>query len=118
MSLEHELRQFTGSEHHYRHRLGFVYTDGVKYLAEKAGAYWLLDVIGSYQERRELRAARLVDFQLWELKVNDNKTCAVRCFEDSGMPPAIEQQIEYTDFPLASVKLYLENGCLMLPSER
>ncbi len=43
-----ELAQFTGTEQYYKHLGGLVYTDGVKYLAEKAGSYWLLDIIASY----------------------------------------------------------------------
>jgi hypothetical protein len=30
----------------------------------------------------------------------------------------VEQKIEYTDFPLPEITLYLENNTLMLPSER
>jgi hypothetical protein len=41
------LRQFTGTENWYRHGLvrSVLYTDGAKYVAESAGAYWLLDEI-------------------------------------------------------------------------
>ena len=43
---ESDLSQFIGTENYYRHWTGHgVYTDGVKYLAEKAGAYWLIDAI-------------------------------------------------------------------------
>jgi hypothetical protein len=42
-----ELRQFTGTDHWYKHTLNrkVLFTDGVKYLADQAGAYWLLDEI-------------------------------------------------------------------------
>ena len=38
------LSQFTGSEHWYRHGLvrHIIFTDGAKYVADAAGAYWLL----------------------------------------------------------------------------
>ncbi len=41
------LAQFTGSQEFYRHALsgGCNYTEGVQYLAEAGGAYWLLDAI-------------------------------------------------------------------------
>ena len=44
---EADLRQFTGSEHWYRHGLvrDILFTDGAKYLADHGGAYWLLDEI-------------------------------------------------------------------------
>ena len=42
-----ELAKFTGSEHWYRHALNrkVLFTDGAKYVADRAGAYWLLDEI-------------------------------------------------------------------------
>ena len=42
---ESELNQFIGTEHYYRHLLGFNYTDGVKFMAERGKAYWLIDAI-------------------------------------------------------------------------
>ncbi len=47
---ESELAQFTGTEYWYRHafKRSITYTDGVKYVAEKAGAYWLIDEISLY----------------------------------------------------------------------
>ena len=46
------LAQFTGSTHFYRHGLvrEVLYTEGVEYVAETAGAYWLLD--GVLQESK------------------------------------------------------------------
>ena len=39
-----DLSQFTGSENWYRHGLvrNVLFTDGAKYVADTAGAYWLL----------------------------------------------------------------------------
>ena len=45
--LQDSLRQFTGSENVYRHLTGLRYTDGVKFLARNAGAFWLIDVVAS-----------------------------------------------------------------------
>ena len=46
-----DLRQFTATEHWYRHPLNraVLYTDGAKFVAERAGAYWLLDEIALLQ---------------------------------------------------------------------
>jgi hypothetical protein len=96
--------------------------DGIDYLAEDAGAYWLIGAIASYQGSKRIRQdPRLMDFQLWELTVTakDGEHSAVLTRrEDSGQPARITQWIEYTDFPLDSIKLYLEGGTLRLPSER
>ena len=54
-----ELRQFTGSEHWYRHGLvrTVVFTDGAKYVADAGGAYWLLDEIALAQRASNRVAA-------------------------------------------------------------
>ena len=42
------MAQFTGSDTFYRYGLAGVvlFTEGVKYVADTAGAYWLLDLTG------------------------------------------------------------------------
>ena len=105
---ENELRQFTGTEQYYRHYLGGLYTDGVQYMAGKAGAFWLLDVIFSYQRKEP--------FQVWTLKVKD-RVGVVTMREDTGQTVKVRQEIPFTDFPLAEIKLYLIDGVLLLPSE-
>jgi hypothetical protein len=67
-TLSKNLEHFCGSEEYYKHFLGLLYTEGVKYLAENAEAYWLIDAIVSYQPRlRKVRS--LSEFQLWFLHV-------------------------------------------------
>ncbi len=105
---EQELRQFTGTEQWYKHYLGGLFTDGVKYMAGKAGAFWLLDVIFSYRRKEP--------FQIWILKVKD-RIGVVTMREDTGQPVKVRQEIPFTDFPLAEIKLYLIDGVLLLPSE-
>ncbi|MEZ6069474.1 MAG: hypothetical protein R3C10_04190 [Pirellulales bacterium] len=59
-----ELAHFTGDCERYQHGLNrsLIYTPGVQHLAEKAGAYWLIDAIashvGSTAFRREARETR------------------------------------------------------------
>jgi len=113
-TLNAELAGFTGTENHYQHWLGLRYTDGVKFLAERAGAYWLIDAIASWQPQ----ASRIdPDFQLWQLTVGDDHTAVLTFQRDSDLPAIIRQEIEYTDFPLSRITLYVENGVLLLPSE-
>ena len=90
-----------------------IITDGVKALAEAAGCYWLLDVIGSYQYDTKLDKA----FQVWKLSVDlENSTGVVRGYNDNTL--IIEQEIPFTDYPLAELKLFLMDGILLLPNER
>jgi hypothetical protein len=39
------------------------------------------------------------------------------CTDGDSEVPIITQQIEWTDFPLPSIRLYVERGVLLLPSE-
>jgi hypothetical protein len=112
------LEQFTGTEHYYKHwAKEIVYTDGVKYLAEKAHAYWLIDIIASYRRKAP------EPFQLWTLEKVQNiddhtiKHWLLTMKEDSNQPVKVKQVIGYSDFPLDEIKLYLIDGVLLLPSE-
>jgi hypothetical protein len=110
--LKEELMQFTGTENHYQH-LGVVYTDGLRYLAEKAGAYWLLDAIASYQRRLAEHP-----FQIWRLEAFDTHWM-LTAREDSNTPALISQKIEMSDFPkeLAPFECYCIDKVVLLKSE-
>jgi len=137
-----DLTLFTGSEKFFRHPLfkKFIFTEGIKFVADKGSAYWLIDAIASYQPQVS-KTNQLKDFQIWVLsnyseslvywqreyafimpkKDND---AILTCWEDSPEPksnPFISQEIEFTDFCLPEIKLYVacnENMMtLMLPSE-
>jgi hypothetical protein len=113
-TLDSELALFTGTMHHYRNFLGLLYTDGIQYLAERAGAYWLIDAIASWQPKVRPLAK---EFQLWELVVNEDRSADLTARWDTGEPVLAQQKIECTDFPLKSITLYVQNGVLLLPSE-
>jgi len=112
MSLDEELLQFTGTLHYYRHFTGLHYTDGIQYLAEHAGAYWLIDLVGSYQHK-----LRHVPFQIWTLTVNDDHTARATMREDDNQPTTVRQDIPYTDFPLPTFECYCIDNVLLLKSE-
>ncbi len=122
---ETTLAHFTGTEHYFRHWTNaIIYTDGIEYLHAN-GAGWLLDAIASYQLQKVVRNE---PFQLWELKVNKvRKNAILTCKSDSDQPAIVKQLIEYTDFPLQSIQIYVELRSIdgvkeefiaMLPSER
>jgi len=114
---EADLAQFTGTSTYYQHSLGVQYTDGVYYLAERGGAYWLIDAIASWQiDPRVNRDPMLQQIQFWKLTVNDDQSALLVCERDEG-DVAVSQDIPFTDFPLKEVKLYLQNGVVLLPSE-
>ncbi len=109
------LRSFTGTIEYHRHWSGMRYTDGVEFLVERAKAYWLLDLIASWQ-LKALHDPWLSEFQLWELFVRPDRTATAVCSRDSE-DVAFRQEIKWTDFPLEYVKLYVEGSVVLLPSE-
>lgn len=126
IALTEGLAQFNGTEGYTRHLGGLLLTDGVVYLAEEAGAWWLLDLIASYQPQIRKAAAtdgRLRSMQFWKLELDGLGGCAIHCEADSGEPPVVSQAIEWTTFPLKSLTLFAQtsyepNGLVvMLPSE-
>ena len=111
------LAQCTGTESYHRTHPGLLATDGAKYLADAAGAYWLLDIVWSV-------LPRIADeFAVLELTLEAGSSRAEVLIHDGREPRTVyhRQAIPYTDFPLPSIKLYLqENGLervVMLPGE-
>ena len=112
MGLEEELAQFHGTQHYYRNFTGLLFSDGVKYLADKAGCYWLIDLIGSHQPK-----VKEVGFQLWELEVVEELAAVVTMREDTGELVLVRQNIPYTDFPLREFSFYCIDNVMLLKSE-
>jgi hypothetical protein len=113
--LKAELRHFTSSQEYFRNPLfrGFIYTEGVKYLAEKAQAYWLIDYILSNQLHQTLRGQR---FQVWKIHVN-HEDKAIITVDDGDGNKLVQFRIPFTDFPLIHFSLWLVDKTLLLPSE-
>jgi hypothetical protein len=110
-----DLRQFTGTGQWFRHSLNrkMLYTEGVQFLAEKAGAYWLVDEIAiaqAYEPR-----VKAEEFQVWKLKVT-NATAVLSC-EDGNGNKVLSKAIAFTDFPLNEIELWVEGNVILLPSE-
>lgn len=126
--LKINLKRFTGDLERYRHSLfpKLIYTPGVKYLAETAGAYWLIDLIASHLISPEFQRAarqdsRILDLHFWNLSVSKDNSAVATARVDHDEAPFVEQKIPYTDFPLETIDLWLGfDGrffTLYLPSE-
>src|SRR5471032_2768997 len=111
-----DLAQFTGSEQWYRHGINrkVLFTDGAKFVADQAGAYWLLDEIAIIQPHNAHVAAEV--FQVWRLAVNADQTSVLTCDDGNGCV-IFSKEIPYTDFPLDGITLYFTNNTILLPSE-
>ena len=113
---ENDLYQFTGTDHWYRHPLvgSVTYTDGAQYVAERGGAYWLLDIIAVAQKHD--KAVKAEPFQVWTLKVHDNQKGTVTCDDGNGKE-LYRQELDYTDFPLPEITFYVTDNVILLPGE-
>jgi len=109
------LSQFTGTAQYWRVARQFVITDGVKYLAESAACFWLIDAAISHL----LEIGTHDWFVLVRTEVSGSS--AVMIYEDGNGSEYARQEIAYTDLALSSVRLYAvwdsERWVIMLPSE-
>jgi hypothetical protein len=111
-----DLAQFTGTEQWYRHALngGVHFTEGAKYVADRVGAYWLLDEIALTQlyDKR----VKAEGFQVWKLNVNTDMTADLTC-EDGSNNAVYFKKIPFTDFPLEGITFWFTDNTILLPSE-
>jgi hypothetical protein len=120
-SLHAHLAHFTGSSTFTRYALvrSVLMTEGVAFLADAAAAHWLTDAIASYQHLPRVAAQ---PFQNWCLRVDTAARSAVLTMTDGNSTEGIiRQEIDYTDFPLDEIALWLcakgNLQVLMLPGE-
>lgn len=114
IQLKHEMAQFTGTEHYYRHALSrMTYTDGVQFFAENAGggAYWFLDIVGT--ELIQIQKAE--PFISIKLNAQDGK--ADISATDGNDKELWSRAIEYTDCPDGEWAFYLIDGVMLLTRE-
>lgn len=123
-----DLRQFTGDLDRFRHPLarGVIYTPGVQYLAERAGAYWLIDEIalaiaGGDVAKAGRSDGRVLSLHFWKLEVREDRSAELTARADNDVPPFLSRRIPWTDFPLDYVDVWAgfdgQHWTLYLPSE-
>jgi hypothetical protein len=121
--LEAELGYFTGTTKYYRlpFMQGIYLTDGIHYVAERVGAFWL------FHDVAVLIRSKFRDkwFQAWYLDVHEDNTATLSMQEDTGLPMLHRQKIENTTFPVGRFEFWAVQGyverdgdfVLMLKSE-
>lgn len=128
MLKDKDLSGFCGTEQYTRYSPLFpnvLLTDGALFVAENGGTnggFWLMDAISSYQPDLQRKYRWAKEMQFWKLTVDLNKKSAVlTCTEDSDKEPVVKQVIEYTDFDLPSIDLWVgpmdDKQIILLPSE-
>ena len=118
-TITKELSQFHGIAEYHKHlfpgKSPLLLTDGCKYVRDACNAYWLFDAILSYQCEKILRN---VNFQIWELKqLRKDLSWLLTCREDMNKKPLISQHIEFSDFPIDYIKIWVIGSVALLPSE-
>ena len=118
-TINWNLNQFHGTAEYYKHlfpgKSPLLITEGCKYVRDTCNAYWLFDVILSYQCERILKD---IKFQIWELKrLKVDLSWQLTCKEDTNTKPLIRQSIEFSDFPIDYIKIWVIDGVALLPSE-
>ncbi len=110
------LDQFIGSKTFYRHATvrKVIFTEGVKYVADTVGAYWLIDEIAAAQKHAS--KVRDENFQKWELIVSNGGSAVLIC-EDGNKHMFYGRRISCTDFPEPGIIFCFCNNMLLLPSE-
>ncbi|MGZ8220367.1 MAG: DUF6876 family protein [Methylobacter sp.] len=112
-NLQIELAQFTGTENYYYlpGLESMLYTDGVKYFAEQAGAYWFLAIVATevmaFHEQEEFI----------KIELNVQGSAATLTANDGNGNIFYTRAIEFTDAPEGVWKFYLIENILLLPSE-
>ena len=132
--LRNELYQFHGTEEYHRHPFNqrLFWTDGVQNFAQRAQAFWFIDVIAVGANGRPGPVPQAVprqsEFAVVLLEVKDvlaNLRLYSDTDEDGNYPRDFllyEEPIGFTDCPPGTWKFYLEEEgdfvVLMLPGER
>ncbi len=111
--LRNDLAQFTGTEYWHRCALNpaCLYTDGVEYFVEQAGAYWFLDILATEFFELQHKAGFL---NIW-LKVRGNQADIV--IEDGDYNVLKEKHIDFTDCPEGDWQFFFTDNVILLTSE-
>lgn len=113
------LNQFTGTLNYFKHALtGYLYTDGVEYVAREGKAYWLIDkILLTMKYEAKMQSRQRQEFSFWKLRVNLEEQSAILTCDNGNGKIVWEEKIEYTNFELPEIDLWFENQVLILPSE-
>ena len=113
------LPNFYGTENYFALSplfRSFVLTDGARYLADAAGAWWLMDAVASH-----LGSYKNEGFVVAKLLRAKASNGWILRLEDGNNEVRADQSIGYSDFPLDEITLYVEydgtNHVILLPSE-
>jgi uncharacterized membrane protein len=99
----------------YRHPKihNVAYTAGIKFMADEAGAHWLVNEIAVAQRLQHMTDEQ---FQVWKLDVFRNNQALLTCYNEKAST-IYRKRIDYTDFPFDEVSIFCVRAIIMLPRE-
>lgn len=116
VEFQSTLAGFIGTFKYHIHQLFNLcmnLTDGCEYVREEARAYWLFDAILSHQLTSTVNKQ---PFQVWRLKKQEDDTWSLIC-EDGNKNILATQHIEFSDFLINEITIWLVDGVALLPTE-
>jgi hypothetical protein len=110
---------YYGTENHHFNPLypAMKYTDGIQFVGAN-GFGWLIDDIGFNLHEKMAKDGK--GFYCVVLDVQDTRAKITVCvdMEDENFIGVLAQKkIDYTDAPVGRMRLYWQDGVLLLPSE-
>lgn len=115
LQLQNDLGNFYGTEGYTKYMFGLLLTDGVRFLAEQAECFWLIDVVASILHDPKVKAQ---DFLTIKFARNDDENGSGTFTADDGNGNIVyTQKFNFTTFPLSEIKMFLTSNVLMLTSE-
>jgi hypothetical protein len=119
IDIKSELEQFIGTSAYHKHlfpgKSPIALTDGCKYVRDVLNANWLFDALLSYQADPKLKK---VNFQIWEFtQLRKDLSWLLTCKEDTHKKPIISQRIEFSDFPIDYIRIWVIGRVALLPTE-
>ena len=118
--LIEQLQGFCGSATCYQiPMLRTKYTEGVKYLTEQAQCHWLVTdtaVVCKSLKNKSTFIVILFKRNPKSVQERTHKEAKIT-YADGNGTILLEQEYEYTDFPLDELRLFYTDDMLMLPNE-
>lgn len=115
--LTEELKNFTGSETFYRILGNTVITEGVKYFADKAEAYWLIqDIVINCKMHNELKNEGFISIKAYK-PLDLMKDGILVAYEDGNYKELYSQYYPNSKLPKGEYSFWFTDNTLLLPSE-
>lgn len=117
--IRNALKHFRGTTEYNKHlypgHSPIYLTDGCMFLREECNAYWLFDQILKAQSIPKVKAA---SFQKWFFaQVKGDLSWKLTCTNTDDNRVIWSRKLDFFDFPLQRIEIWLIDKVALLPSE-